>query len=114
MLIHSKFSFHSFIEAHCIVLFQWVCLHCLYFFFRFRWSYGDLGGGSHCIGHNAVVACLRLDHPGTALQLLMDKVHLHVQAMVQYLGLNLLIRQLALLGIRAVSILEPPQLVLAG
>ena len=41
---------------------------------RFRASEGDLGGGSHSISHNAIVACLRLDQHEIALDLLMDKV----------------------------------------
>ena len=54
---------------------------CVHFLFvpavatpRFRASEGDLGGGSHSISHNAIVACLRLDQHETALDLLMDKV----------------------------------------
>ena len=41
---------------------------------RFRISSSELGGGTHSISHNAIVACLRLDLPHLALDLLMNKV----------------------------------------
>eukprot|EP00117_Sycon_ciliatum_P018341 scpid77591/ scgid16995/ len=40
---------------------------------RYRSSSSDLGGGSHSISHNAVIACLRLGQLDTALDLLMNK-----------------------------------------